>query len=107
MATHYQSTLNSNRLNLSVQTWQDSKGITYAIFNDANGTELKRTFGGYAPNQFYTADKFARDISMLTGAARWEHEITCDRRHRIASAKCNGNYNNAESVELLRTLTSK
>jgi len=100
MAELNTSSLHQNKHNLSVQTWTNKQGVCYAIFNDADGKEIKRSFGGYAPNQHFLADEFAHSLWRLTGCSAWEHDRLCDRTHRNASSKCNENLTQAE-LELL------
>ena len=91
MTTLRTSNLHDNKHNLSVQTWTNKQGHCYAIFNDADGKEIKRSFGGYAPNQHSLADGFAQQLRLLTGCSAWVHDRLCDRTHRNASSKCNEN----------------
>ena len=100
MAELNTSSLHQNKHNLSVQTWTNKQGICYAIFNDADGKEIKRSFGGYAPNQHRLADDFAQQLRLLTGCDYWDHHNACDRTHRNASSNCNSNL----TVEELREL---
>tara|TARA_Y100001951_G_C11206325_1_gene220248 strand:- start:112 stop:423 length:312 start_codon:yes stop_codon:yes gene_type:complete len=100
MATLRTNQLHDNKHNLSVQTWTNKQGVCYAIFNDENGKEIKRTFGGFAPNQHRLADAFAQQLQSLTGCARWVHLVECDRTHRNASSNCNGNLTEEELREL-------
>ena len=100
MATLRTSNLHDNKYEFSVQTWTNKQGICYAIFNDADGKQIKRTFGGYAPNQHHLADSFVAQLTMLTGASAWIHDVQWDRTHRNASGNCNSNLTPLEVREL-------
>ena len=77
-------------LDLVVTTQTMAVAGTFACFVKihSNGKLIRKSFGGFRPEQFKWADDSAQTLKMLTGAFIKRHDYVCDRRHAW-NHKCN------------------
>lgn len=88
-------------LNLEIHTQVMRVAGTLACFVkvSSKGNLIRRSFGGFSPQQFKWADEQAQTLKILTGATVVPHTYKCDREHPVTHG-CNlrdGNLTRAES----------
>ena len=78
LQTNFGETLD---LNITTQVMKISGAYVCFVKVNSGSQLIRKSFGGFQPNQFKWADEQAATLKMLTGATIKFHQNECNRRH--------------------------